>query len=102
MDILIVVITLLAVLAWFVVYYQRQVILALNNKIKITDEKIKLLDESKDLDQSMIDLRTDIINNLKDQIMRYKEMVADWQTIDSNNGVIIAGLKTELEAIKKQ
>lgn len=102
MDILIVVITLLTVLAWFIVYYQRQVILAQKVKIKISDEKIKHLDESKDLDQSLINLRTDIISNLKDQIMRYKEMVADWQTIDANNGVIIAELKAELEAVKKQ
>lgn len=102
MDILILALTLFLALTWFVVYCQRQLILTLKAKIKISDEKIKHLDESKDLDQSLINLRTDIISNLKDQIMRYKEMVADWQTIDANNGVIIAGLKTELEAIKKQ
>ncbi len=102
MDFLIILFTLLAILACFVIYCQRQVILAQKDKIKISDEKIKLLEVGKDLDQTILNMRDDIVRNLKDQIVRYKEIVVDWQTIDSNNGVIIAELKNELKAIKKQ
>lgn len=100
MDILIVAITLLTILAWFIIYYQRLLILAQKDKIKIKDEKIKQLEVGKDLDQTILNMRDDIISNYKQQVARYKEMAMDWQTIDSNNNVIIAGLKTELEAVK--